>query len=187
MARETKTIQCYPDDKIVNDRIRQYESFGWELINNQRCQEYEGQTYSGDTTVNHYSTFNKLTFTREKNTAWYKEVTALEEKYNKLLDDKPVRPAENKAKLRFFFGVVFMILSLPLLSIGIANGSVIMIGVGVVPIVIGLIIMITGIVKNKRNKQAQETYRTIKDAWELTSGREAEKIMEQARDIVENA
>ena len=60
MAKETTTVQCYPSDSAVNRKIREYEAFGWELINNQRCNEDKG-TYGG---CRHYSTFNKLTFTR---------------------------------------------------------------------------------------------------------------------------
>ena len=56
MAKETTTVQCYPSDSAVNRKIREYEAFGWELINNQRCNEDKG-TYGG---YRHYSTFNKL-------------------------------------------------------------------------------------------------------------------------------
>ena len=48
MARESKTVQVYPDDAIVNNTIAEYESFGWELISNQRCQEFTGQTHDSD-------------------------------------------------------------------------------------------------------------------------------------------
>lgn len=84
MAKETKTVQCYPSDERINAMIERYQAFGWELINNQRCQEYDGQTYEGDTRVSHYSTFNKLTFTRDKGEEWYGEVTALERDYESL-------------------------------------------------------------------------------------------------------
>jgi hypothetical protein len=84
MARESKTVQVYPDDAIVNNTIAEYESFGWELISNQRCQEFTGQTHDSDGgTTTHYSTFNKLTFSREKDSVWYKDMVALE---NKLSD-----------------------------------------------------------------------------------------------------
>lgn len=70
--KETKTVQVYPSDAIVNATIEEYGSFGWEVISNQRCQEYDGQTreYDGSLTKN-YSTFNKITFTREKDSPWY--------------------------------------------------------------------------------------------------------------------
>lgn len=38
MARETKTIQMYPDDDAINQAISLWENFGWEVIGNQRCQ-----------------------------------------------------------------------------------------------------------------------------------------------------
>ena len=72
MARETKTIQCYPDDDEINKVCSVQASFGWELIGNQRCREQE--------TFGEYvrtSTFHKLSFSREKNSPWYAEVTEL--------------------------------------------------------------------------------------------------------------
>ncbi|MDE6411704.1 MAG: hypothetical protein K2L02_04115 [Clostridia bacterium] len=81
--RETKTVQVYPSDAIVNATIEEYGSFGWEVIGNQRCQEYEGQTHGTDgRTTNHYSSFNKITFTREKSAAWYDAVSDLEKEYH---------------------------------------------------------------------------------------------------------
>lgn len=85
--KETKTVQVYPSDSIVNATISEYESFGWEVIGNQRCQEYEGQTHGIDgSTTSHYSTFNKITFSREKDLPWYSEVSQLEREYNVLKD-----------------------------------------------------------------------------------------------------
>ena len=80
--KETKTVQVYPDDAIVNATIEEYESFGWEVIGNQRCQEYDKQTYDANGGLtSHYSTFNKITFTREKSSLWYDEVTRLEKEH----------------------------------------------------------------------------------------------------------
>lgn len=85
--KETKTVQVYPDDAIVNAKIEEYESFGWEVVGNQRCQEYEGQTYGIDgSSTKHYSTFNKVTFTREKDSPWYAEVVQLEKEYYVMKD-----------------------------------------------------------------------------------------------------
>ncbi|MDE6505301.1 MAG: hypothetical protein K2L42_05450 [Clostridia bacterium] len=85
--KETKTVQVYPDDNIVNATISEYESFGWEVVGNQRCQEYEGQTHGIDgSTTKHYSTFNKITFTREKASPWYNEVAQIEKEYYVLND-----------------------------------------------------------------------------------------------------
>lgn len=86
--KESKTVQVYPSDDVVNATIEEYGSFGWEVVNNQRCQEYDKQTRDSDGSLtNHYSTFNKITFTREKNSPWYDEVTQIEANYN-ALDDK---------------------------------------------------------------------------------------------------
>lgn len=85
--KETKTIQVYPSDSIVNATIGEYESFGWEVVGNQRCQEFEGTTYGFDgSSTKHYSTFNKITFTREKDSAWYEEIKGLEKEFHELGD-----------------------------------------------------------------------------------------------------
>lgn len=102
--KETKTVQVYPDDSIVNATISEYESFGWEVVGNQRCQEYEGQTYGIDgSSTKHYSTFNKITFTREKASPWYDEVTQIEKEYYTLSDTasryRSMKPVLRKLKL----------------------------------------------------------------------------------------
>lgn len=78
MARETKVIQCHPDNE--NSEISWHEMFGWEVISNQRCQEEQKR---GD---NWYTvTFNKITFSREKSAPWYDRVCELEEEANYLV------------------------------------------------------------------------------------------------------
>lgn len=192
MARETKTVQCYPDDDIVNERIRQYEAFGWELINNQRCQEFDGQSsemaFDGSTTtVNHYSTFNKLTFSREKNSPWYGEVTALEANYNRLLDEKPSRPYERKIKgVLIFLGVLLTIFAIPFVVIGIINGIIFLPLAGVALLAGALAMFITQGMKKKKNRIDYDLYLTMKSAWEKNQGVEAEKILEKAQSIVDN-
>lgn len=78
MPRETKTVQVYPSDDVVNNTITSFENFGWEVIGNQRCQEFTHQDADG---TKHYETFNKLTFTRDKDAKWYDEVSELEDEY----------------------------------------------------------------------------------------------------------
>ena len=88
MPRESVTIQCYPSDNEVNNTIASYERFGWELVSNQRCQEFTGQTsYSDGSSTEHYSTFVKLTFSRDKDAKWYKEVASLEQSYYNLREE----------------------------------------------------------------------------------------------------
>ena len=85
MPKETITVQVYPDDNVVNRTIAEYERFGWEVISNQRMQEFTGQTKYGDgSSENHYSTFNKITFSRDKDAAWYEEVRECERQYQQL-------------------------------------------------------------------------------------------------------
>ena len=107
MAKETKTVQCYPSDDKINAMVERYASFGWELINNQRCQEFTGQTFDSDgSSTSHYSTFNKLTFTREKTSSWYSQVTELEDRYNSLMNQKSdghIGRAVQKNRLHLLF------------------------------------------------------------------------------------
>ena len=85
MPKETFSVQVYPDDRVVNLTIAEYERFGWEVISNQRMQEFTGQKNYGDgSSENHYSTFNKITFSRDKDAAWYEEVKACERQYRQL-------------------------------------------------------------------------------------------------------
>ena len=109
--RETKTVQVYPSDSIVNSTISEYESFGWEVVGNQRCQEYNGQTHGIDgSTTNHYSTFNKITFSREKDSPWYSDVTQFEKEYYVLNDTidtyKAYRPVQRKPSPEGSMGVL---------------------------------------------------------------------------------
>lgn len=117
--RETKTVQVYPDDDIVNATIEEYGSFGWEAIGNQRCQEYAGQTYEfGVGSTNHYSTFNKITFSREKDSPWYAEVSQIERQYNTLKDTvksyKAQKPSQRTLRLSglaaFMVGLLLYVL-----------------------------------------------------------------------------
>lgn len=181
MAKETKTVQCYPDDGLINKKIDEYASFGWELINNQRCQEYEG-TYDG---YKHWSTFNKLTFTRDKSASWYNKVVDLEKEYERLNDTKPTAPNVNKAGwLRFFLGVLIPILALPMTAVGIVIKNFLLPIIGGVIILIGAVILITGIVKNKKYKAAYaEHYARVRE-WENDTGKKAESIMKSAAQFV---
>ena len=82
MPRESMTVQCYPSDEKVNETIARYESFGWELMSNQACQEYTGYSESSFSSIS----YNTLTFSREKSEKWYDEVTALEAQYKAVND-----------------------------------------------------------------------------------------------------
>ncbi|MDE5547768.1 MAG: hypothetical protein K2J30_02080 [Clostridia bacterium] len=79
--KETKIIQVYPSDSAIEGAIKEWESFGWELVNNQRYSDKSSVTipYIGTETTT--TTYNKLTFSREKNSPWYYEVKQLEEDY----------------------------------------------------------------------------------------------------------
>ena len=125
--RESVTIQCYPSDDEINNTIARYERFGWELMSNQRCQEFSGQTnYSDGSSTEHYSTFVKLTFSREKDAKWYKEVASLEQSYFKLREEyqrlersEPCGPRLNKwlfLPCLFFPPVIIAVLPLSLIS-----------------------------------------------------------------------
>ena len=113
MARETKTVQCYPSDEKINRMCERYGAFGWELIGNQRCTEDNG-TFGG---YKHTSTYNKLTFTREKSSPWYGEVVALEKEYESIMNSEPYNHANKTARL---LGIGCCILGIGLLIVSIA-------------------------------------------------------------------
>ncbi len=188
MARETKTVQCYPDDDIVNKKIKLFESFGWELINNQRCQEFDGQTksydFDGSTTVtNHYSTFNKLTFSREKSSSWYSEVAALEAEHDKLMSSKPV-----------FYGAKptwkILLISIMLAVIGIGV-FFFLFGISTYAIIapaimwgISVLLIVVYIVKRTRYSKDYDYYLSRKREWESTSEKEAQILVAKAAALV---
>lgn len=184
MARETKTVQCYPDDNKINAMVERYGAFGWELINNQRCQEYEG-TYDG---YRHWSTFNKLTFSREKNASWYSEVTALERKHDKLMDDEPVLYAKKPSKGWLFYGIFGLIIGAMIwLGLGSMVGGFFEIYSMLPALVlmgIGVILLIVYIYKNKNYNASYDAYYTLKKAWESTSEKDARELRVKAEAIV---
>lgn len=115
MARESKTIQLYPNDKVINETVKIYEAFGWELISNQRCQENSGSSsnYDGSTTQ-YYKTFHKITFSREKASSWYSDVSRLENEYYALGDEyKKIMGAEpDPPHFRFFVFLLLLIFTI---------------------------------------------------------------------------
>lgn len=182
MARETKTIQCYPDDDIINRKVSRYEAFGWELIGNQRCQEFTGQTETSDTITNHYSTFNKLTFSRDKSAPWYDKVVRLESEFENLMDREPSRPADKRFKPFSWFGIImFLIVGLvPLCVYRIALFQII----GGVVTGIASILLIVAIVKSVNYNKRYSAYLREKIDWEKTDGVTAEEIMDKAEALV---
>lgn len=84
--RETKIIQVYPSDAAIEKAINEWESFGWEMTDNQRFSNKEDLWFPGGTTVR-TTTYNKLTFSREKSSPWYSEVKLLEEQYEAVQRD----------------------------------------------------------------------------------------------------
>lgn len=84
--RETKIIQVYPSDSAIEKAIREWKSFGWEMTDNQRLSNKEDLWFPGGTTVR-TTTYNKLTFSREKSSPWYSEVKLLEDRYEAVQRD----------------------------------------------------------------------------------------------------
>lgn len=83
--KETKSIQVYPDNSIINQKIELWNCFGWELLSNQRQQEKRGDMIE---------TFAILTFQREKSEPWYPEVSKIEHEFYALCDEYQVLEAQ---------------------------------------------------------------------------------------------
>ncbi len=84
--KETKIVQSYPSDSAIQDAIEEWQAFGWELVSNQKFSDSQDLWSPVGTTVR-TTTYNKLTFSREKNSRWYGEITAIEQEYLKLEND----------------------------------------------------------------------------------------------------
>lgn len=76
--KETKSVQVYPDNTIINNKIEIWNCFGWELLSNQRQQEERGDMIE---------TFVILTFQREKSEPWYPEVSKIEKEFYALCEE----------------------------------------------------------------------------------------------------
>lgn len=97
--KETKSVQVYPDNQIINNKIEIWNCFGWELLSNQRQQEKRGDMIE---------TFVILTFQREKSEPWYLEVSKLEREFYELLDNYSALEAQapqEKGLLGSIFGL----------------------------------------------------------------------------------
>lgn len=168
--KETKTVQCYPSDSAVNRMVAEYGAFGWELLNNQRCQEFEKQTFSSDgSSTKHYSTFNKLTFQREKTSTWYNEVTNLESEYFRLMNLEPSSQRKTTGGQMCFLGFLMSVIGIIVaIAVAVAAAAV---------AVIGVILLICGIVKIKN-------YNAEKREWESVSEPKARSIRAKSEKIV---
>ena len=179
MAKETTTVQCYPSDSAVNRKIKEYEVFGWELINNQRCQESEG-TFGG---YRQLSTFNKLTFTRDKSAPWYNEVAELENRHNRLINSEPYQRKPSKILLwASIFVLIFALgMLIPTLSM-LSSGFKIIPGVPAIVLTVADVVMfvIYGVKKSRYKKE----YRIRLREWEQSSKQEALAIRMQAEALI---
>lgn len=98
--RETKIIQVYPSDSAIEKAIKEWESFGWEMTDNQRHSDKQDLWYPGGTTVR-TTTYNKLTFSREKSSPWYSEVKSLEEQYEAVQRDISAVTSQKPEKKKY--------------------------------------------------------------------------------------
>lgn len=97
--KETKSVQVYPDNTVINNKIEIWNCFGWELLSNQRQQEKRGDMIE---------TFVILTFQREKSEPWYPEVSKLEKEFYELCDEYGALEAQapqEKGLLGSIFGL----------------------------------------------------------------------------------
>ena len=118
MARETKMEKVYPSDEAVRYTVDVYESFGWEVVGNQKITDNTGGYEGAD--GNYYTTtetYIQLTFSREKSSPWYAKVRELETQYyeweNKAIQHENTRP--EKPKIGFGWILTFT----PLFPLGI--------------------------------------------------------------------
>lgn len=117
--RETKIVQVYPSDYAIERAIKEWESFGWEMTDNQRISNKEDLWFPGGTTVR-TTTCNKLTFSREKSSPWYLEVKRLEEEYEgvqrRISSIKMQKPQNSDGLLNTFLSCITIWLPVPIIS-----------------------------------------------------------------------
>ncbi len=99
MAKETYVLQCSNDD--VNFSVYEYESFGWELVSNNVITTVGADNVS-------IAAENELTFSREKDTPWYKEVVAIGKEYEKA-GDQIVKMLEEEPEVEMKFHWILFI------------------------------------------------------------------------------
>ncbi len=129
MAKETEVVKVYPSDEAVRQKIKLFESFGWEVVGNQKITDKVGSYEGAD--GNYYDrleTYIQLTFSREKSSSWYKEIVELEKAYYAESNAKERMYAEEPKKPKYvtFFGVLLVFtpllpITLPLLIINIVR------------------------------------------------------------------
>lgn len=193
MARETKTVRCYPDADIINGRVERYEAFGWELINNQRCRESDGET-QGHT---NYSTFNELTFSRDKSATWYGDVVELENEYNDKENEierldrlKPNAPYEGTTAWKFTLSclaVASIVCGCACLLSYIIFGSyssVATLIIGIITLALGIMrFCIKIIIRNSKRKK----YREALSVWEKENKDKISAIQREQAVLAEKA
>ena len=155
MPKETQTIQCYPNDNEINSTIRQWERWGWELISNQRCQEFVKQDPDG---TKHYETFNKLTFSRDKDASWYKELISLEAEYDNVCHEVDrEREKEPKVPSKPYFYINLLC-------------ALVLLFIFIVPGVIYIAFRIMKYVKEKKDYEAMlKEYRIQHENWKKSN------------------
>ena len=84
MSKESKVVQVYPSDAKVQESMDENAIFGWEVINNQKFQEFTHSSIGLFSNTNHYSTYVKITYQRERSESWYPRVAELEKEYESL-------------------------------------------------------------------------------------------------------
>ncbi len=118
MARETKMEKVYPSDEAVRYTVDVYESFGWEVVGNQKITDKTGSYEGAD--GNYYTTtetYIQLTFSREKSSPWYARVKELEEKYYDVKGEAAYHANTRPEKPKLGFGVILTFT--PLFPLGI--------------------------------------------------------------------
>ncbi len=116
--RETKIIQVYPSDSAIEKAINEWESFGWEMTDNQRFSNKQDLWSPVGTTVR-TTTYNKLTFSREKSSPWYSEVKSLEGQYDAVQRDISVITGQKPIKKALGYSVmdwVTLLIPIPFFS-----------------------------------------------------------------------
>jgi hypothetical protein len=175
---EFKTVKCYPDEGTEQRYVGFYQDMGWEVVDMDRKQTFDGQSYNAfdGSSTSHYSTSTYIKMKRDKNRPNYAQIAQLSAVAEDYFDTSPKKSKKTGAIVAIVIGVIAVLAGLANIG-GIRYGglpAVLVPGlVGVGLLVLGILLMVKG---SKKDKALSESYYANKA--------EADRAYEECRRLV---
>ncbi|MCH5158040.1 MAG: hypothetical protein J1F33_02465 [Clostridiales bacterium] len=172
MAKETKTVQCNPDEYSVNEISKTHESFGWEMTDNRPLY-----------------TLANLTFVREKNSPWYQEVAELEKQFYEITETKPEWTEDKPSKALLTWGIIALVFATIFLIVAIIettidNDMFYLFFPAIFAFLGGSTLLTLFIVKWHIYRGKFSEFLNALSKWKLTKGKESDELREKAEEII---